>query len=165
MRFLFGGDQRPSAAAVHDPDVHFRPGRDGHHHPLRTFPVIRDLVTDVSFNYEKARQIRLSRRRRTLPRRLSDGPGGRRAQPGVPATASKCFLCQNVCHVVRDHEENKKAFAGPRFLMRTAELDMHPLDTLDRRDMAQEEFGLGYCNITSAAPRCARNTSRSPTTP
>ena len=60
----------------------------------------------------------------------------------------ECFLCQNVCHVVRDHEENKKAFAGPRFLMRTAELDMHPLDTLDRKDMAQEEFGLGYCNIT-----------------
>ncbi|GAB3858496.1 hypothetical protein GCM10029963_58280 [Micromonospora andamanensis] len=24
--------------------------------PLRTFPVIRDLVTDVSFNYEKARE-------------------------------------------------------------------------------------------------------------
>src|SRR6187431_162314 len=25
--------------------------------PLRTFPVIRDLVTDVSFNYTKAREI------------------------------------------------------------------------------------------------------------
>ena len=25
--------------------------------PMRTFPVIRDLVTDVSFNYEKARQL------------------------------------------------------------------------------------------------------------
>jgi succinate dehydrogenase / fumarate reductase, iron-sulfur subunit len=53
-----------------------------------------------------------------------------------------------VCHVVRDHEENKKAFAGPRFLMRIAELDMHPLDTRDRRNQAQEEHGLGYCNIT-----------------
>jgi succinate dehydrogenase / fumarate reductase iron-sulfur subunit len=50
--------------------------------------------------------------------------------------------------VVRDHEENKKSFAGPRFLMRTAELDMHPLDVLDRKDMAQEDLGLGYCNIT-----------------
>jgi Fe-S oxidoreductase len=60
----------------------------------------------------------------------------------------ECFLCQNVCHVVRDHEENKKAFAGPRFLMRVAELDMHPLDTWTARDMAQEDFGLGYCNIT-----------------
>ena len=60
----------------------------------------------------------------------------------------ECFLCQNTCHVVRDHEENKQAFAGPRFLMRIAELDMHPLDTLDRRDSAQEEHGLGFCNIT-----------------
>src|ERR1700709_563941 len=25
--------------------------------PLRAFPIIRDLVTDVSFNYEKAREI------------------------------------------------------------------------------------------------------------
>src|ERR1041385_8734494 len=25
--------------------------------PLRTFPVIRDLVTDVSFNYEKAKEV------------------------------------------------------------------------------------------------------------
>jgi succinate dehydrogenase / fumarate reductase iron-sulfur subunit len=50
--------------------------------------------------------------------------------------------------VVRDHEENKKEFAGPRFLMRIAELDMHPLDTVDRQKQAQEEHGLGYCNIT-----------------
>jgi succinate dehydrogenase / fumarate reductase, iron-sulfur subunit len=61
----------------------------------------------------------------------------------------ECFLCQNTCHVVRDHEENKKAFAGPRYLMRQTELDMHPLDTLDRRSVqAQEENGLGFCNIT-----------------
>jgi len=60
----------------------------------------------------------------------------------------ECFLCQNVCHVVRDHDQNKEAFSGPRFLMRVAELDMHPLDALDRKNQAQEEFGLGYCNIT-----------------
>jgi succinate dehydrogenase / fumarate reductase iron-sulfur subunit len=60
----------------------------------------------------------------------------------------ECFLCQDTCHVVRDHEENKSAFAGPRYLMRVAELDMHPLDSLDRQRQAQEEFGLGYCNIT-----------------
>jgi succinate dehydrogenase / fumarate reductase iron-sulfur subunit len=32
--------------------------------------------------------------------------------------------------------------------MRIAELDMHPLDTVDRKDAAQAEFGLGLCNIT-----------------
>jgi len=60
----------------------------------------------------------------------------------------ECFLCQDTCHVIRDHEENKAAFAGPRFLIRLAELDMHPLDAVDRRNAAQEEFGLGFCNIT-----------------
>src|SRR5680860_1383046 len=60
----------------------------------------------------------------------------------------ECLLCQDVCHVIRDHEDNKKSFAGPRFLMRHAELDMHPLDTLDRRPMLREQHGLGMCNIT-----------------
>ena len=116
--------------------------------PLRAFPVIRDLVTDVSFNYQKAREIPSF----TPPADLK--PGDYRMQQ-VDVERSQefrkcieCFLCQNVCHVVRDHEENKAAFAGPRFLIRLAELDMHPLDVVDRRNAAQEEFGLGYCNIT-----------------
>jgi succinate dehydrogenase / fumarate reductase iron-sulfur subunit len=50
--------------------------------------------------------------------------------------------------VVRDHDENKQVFAGPRVLMRAAELDMHPLDTLDRKQLAKDDLGLGYCNIT-----------------
>jgi succinate dehydrogenase / fumarate reductase iron-sulfur subunit len=60
----------------------------------------------------------------------------------------ECFLCQDTCHVVRDHEEHKESFAGPRFLMRIAELEMHPLDVADRVPAAQEEHGLGRCNIT-----------------
>ncbi|MFC9893326.1 succinate dehydrogenase/fumarate reductase iron-sulfur subunit [Nocardia sp. NPDC127579] len=116
--------------------------------PMRTFPVIRDLVTDVSFNYTKAREIPSF----TPPPDLK--PGDYRMQQ-VDVERSQefrkcieCFLCQNTCHVVRDHEENKEAFSGPRFLMRIAELEMHPLDVADRRDMAQEEHGLGLCNIT-----------------
>ena len=61
----------------------------------------------------------------------------------------ECFLCQDTCHVVRDHEENKEVFAGPRFFIRAAELDMHPLDAkTDRKNYAQREQGLGLCNIT-----------------
>ena len=60
----------------------------------------------------------------------------------------ECFLCQDLCHVIRDHEDNKQGYAGPRFLVRTAELDMHPLDPLDRKHAAQDEYGLGMCNIT-----------------
>ena len=59
----------------------------------------------------------------------------------------ECFLCQDVCHVIRDHDK-KETFAGPRFLIQLAGLDMHPLDTLDRRELVKEEFGVGLCNIT-----------------
>ncbi|MFY9891781.1 MAG: succinate dehydrogenase/fumarate reductase iron-sulfur subunit, partial [Streptosporangiaceae bacterium] len=70
----------------------------------------------------------------------------------------ECFLCQNTCHVIRDHAENENAFAGPRFLMRVTELEMHPADTADRRDLAQEELGLGYCNITKCCTEvCPEN--------
>ena len=60
----------------------------------------------------------------------------------------ECFLCQNVCHVIRDHEENKPEFVGPRFFVRLAELDMHPLDTVDRRELIRARAGIGFCNIT-----------------
>jgi succinate dehydrogenase / fumarate reductase iron-sulfur subunit len=116
--------------------------------PMRTFPVIRDLVTDVSYNYEKAAQIP------AFTPQPRDADGNHRMQqvdverPQEFRKCIECFLCQDVCHVVRDHEDNKKVFAGPRFLMRLAELDMHPLDNLDRRKVSQENFGVGMCNIT-----------------
>ena len=121
--------------------------------PMRAFPVIRDLVTDVSFNYTKAREIPSF----VPPPGLAPGEY-RMAQADVGRSQEfrkciECFLCQNVCHVIRDHEENKPVFAGPRFLMRIAELDMHPLDAaadsgLDRSRSAQDDHGLGLCNIT-----------------
>jgi succinate dehydrogenase / fumarate reductase iron-sulfur subunit len=116
--------------------------------PLRAFPVIRDLVTDVSYNYEKAAQIP------AFAPRPRDADGNHRMQqvdverPQEFRKCIECFLCQDTCHVIRDHEDNKSAFAGPRFLMRLAELDMHPLDERDRRETTQEHFGLGMCNIT-----------------
>jgi len=116
--------------------------------PLRAFPVIRDLVTDVSFNYVKAREIPAF----APPKGVATGDY-RMEQIDVERSQEfrkciECFLCQNVCHVVRDHEDNKDSFAGPRYLMRIAELDMHPLDDMDRTKQAQDEHGLGYCNIT-----------------
>ncbi|HZA09284.1 succinate dehydrogenase/fumarate reductase iron-sulfur subunit [Mycobacterium sp.] len=126
--------------------------------PLRAFPVIRDLVSDVSFNYEKAREIPSF----APPKELQ--PGEYRMQQEDVARSQEfrkcieCFLCQNTCHVIRDHEENKEAFAGPRYLMRIAELDMHPLDTLERRMSAQDEHGLGFCNITKCCTEvCPEN--------
>ncbi len=116
--------------------------------PLRTFPVIRDLVTDVSFNYEKAQTVPAFA---PVPR---DKDGNYRMQQEDVERGQEfrkcieCWLCQTVCHVVRDHEENKPAFSGPRFFLRYAELDMHPLDTNDRRGLAEDQAGIGMCNIT-----------------
>ena len=116
--------------------------------PLRTFPVTKDLVTDVSFNYTKAREVPSF----TPPADLKPGEY-RMQQVDVERSQEfrkciECYLCQNTCHVIRDHEENKEAFSGPRYLMRIAELDMHPLDAADRKNEAQEQHGLGFCNIT-----------------
>ena len=121
--------------------------------PMRSFPVVRDLVTDVSYNYAKAREVASF----TPPKDLQPGEY-RMQQLDVERSQEfrkciECFLCQNTCHVLRDHDENKQVFAGPRFLMRVAELDMHPLDEaaeqgIDRKTAAQSDHGLGYCNIT-----------------
>jgi succinate dehydrogenase / fumarate reductase, iron-sulfur subunit len=120
--------------------------------PMRTFPILRDLVTDVSFNYEMAKRVpSFTPRPRTED---EEQAGGYRMQQ-IDIERSQefrkcieCFLCQNVCHVMRDHEENKTSYAGPRFFIRSAELEMHPLDTNDRRELLQHNQGLGMCNIT-----------------
>ena len=116
--------------------------------PMRTFPIIRDLVTDVSFNYEMARRV--------PP--FSPGPATadgtyRMAQIDVERAQEfrkciECFLCQDVCHLIRDHEENKERYAGPRMFIRYMELESHPLDTNDRRELLRQRMGLGMCNIT-----------------
>jgi succinate dehydrogenase / fumarate reductase iron-sulfur subunit len=126
----------------------FQPGETITVSPIKAFPLVRDLVTDVSYNYEKAREIPS----------FTPGPkepdGTRRMwQEDVERSQEfrkciECFLCQNVCHVIRDHPENKKQFAGPRFLMRIAELEMHPLDVNDRLELARAKAGIGFCNIT-----------------
>jgi succinate dehydrogenase / fumarate reductase iron-sulfur subunit len=117
--------------------------------PLRTFPVIRDLVTDVSFNYKKALQIPAF----SPPKGVAAGEY-RMQQVDVERSQEfrkciECFLCQDVCHVVRDHDDLKTNFAGPRFMIRAAELDMHPLDSkTDRAEFARDVQGIGLCNIT-----------------
>lgn len=115
--------------------------------PMRTFPIIRDLVTDVSINYEIAKQIPAFK---PIPK----PEGGYRMQQIDIERGQEfhkcieCFLCQNVCHVIRDHEENKDKYAGPRFFIRLADLEMHPLDTNDRIELIKKRFGIGFCNIT-----------------
>lgn len=114
--------------------------------PMKTFPVIRDLVTDVSWNYEVNRKIPAFRMKDT------GGQEPRFSQEEADRVQEfrkciECFLCQNVCHVLREHNQKEK-FAGPRFFVRTASLEMHPLDVEDRTQLLKDQMGLGYCNIT-----------------
>ncbi len=116
--------------------------------PMKAFPLIRDLVTDVSLNYEVAKTIPAFRPRPPEP----DGTY-RMMQEDIDRAQEfhkciECFLCQDVCHVIRDHTENKQQFAGPRFFVRIAALEMHPLDTNSRAELLRAKAGLGYCNIT-----------------
>ncbi len=117
--------------------------------PMRTFPVIRDLVTDVSFNYEKAREIPAF----APPKDLQPGEY-RMAQIDVERSQEfrkciECFLCQNVCHVVRDHEENKKDVRRPALPHADRRARHAPAGhPRPPRRRPQDDFGLGYCNIT-----------------
>jgi succinate dehydrogenase / fumarate reductase iron-sulfur subunit len=116
--------------------------------PMRTFPHVRDLVTDVSWNYEVNRRIPAFRPR------PPDAPDGtwRTTQAEVDRVQEfrkciECFLCQDVCHVLRNHGKQPE-FAGPRFFVRLAGLEMHPLDVEDRLPVVKDQAGLGFCNIT-----------------
>ena len=113
-------------------------------HPIKSFPHLKDLVTDVKWNYEVNRRI--------TPFTPAPNADFTYYQEDVDRVQEfrkciECFLCQTVCHVLRNHEEHA-AFAGPRFFVRVAGLEMHPMDTANRTDFLAEEAGLFLCNIT-----------------
>jgi len=112
--------------------------------PMKAFPVIKDLVTDVSWNYRVNKKI--------PPFQPKPGVEWKMDQRDIDRVQEfrkciECFLCQNVCHVLRDHDK-KEQFGGPRFFVRAAALEMHPLDGADRIPMLRKELGIGFCNIT-----------------
>jgi succinate dehydrogenase / fumarate reductase, iron-sulfur subunit len=116
--------------------------------PMKAFPQIKDLVTDVSFNYEAKLRVK------PFNPRPPDNPDGTWTvmQEDIDRGQEfrkciECFLCQNVCHVLREHSKFE-GFIGPRVLIHSAYLEMHPLDVEDRRSDLKETQGIGYCNIT-----------------
>lgn len=116
--------------------------------PIRTFPRVRDLVTDVSWNFRKKLTIK------PFTPRKPDFPDGEfnMQQEDIERVQEyrkciECFLCQNVCHVLRDHHKHDE-FIGPRLLVYSAAMELHPADTADRLKALKDEHGTGYCNIT-----------------
>ncbi|MGH3127295.1 MAG: succinate dehydrogenase/fumarate reductase iron-sulfur subunit [Gaiellaceae bacterium] len=112
--------------------------------PMRAFPLVRDLVTDVSWNYEVEKRI--------PPFAAREGAEWLIGQEDVDRMSEfrkciECFLCQDVCHVLREHDL-KLPYFGPRFMVRVAALEMHPLDGVDRTDLLHGEGGIALCNIT-----------------
>jgi len=122
----------------------FAPGEAITIRPMKAFPIVKDLVTDVSWNYAVNRRIPPFKRIADRDRKIYQEDVDRVQEF---RKCIECFLCQNVCHVLRDHDL-KEAFAGPRFLVRLAALEMHPLDDQDRSRYLKDEAGTGFCNIT-----------------
>jgi len=121
--------------------------------PMRSFPPIKDLVTDVSFNFRAKQSIK------PFKPRPPDAPDGtwRMAQADVERVQEfrkciECFLCQDVCHVLRDHRMFDE-FAGPRHMIYAAALEMHPLDVEHRARDLKQTHGIGYCNITKCCTK------------
>lgn len=116
--------------------------------PIKAFPWIRDLVTDVSWNFEVKKKIK-----KFKPRKPDAADGTwRMQQEDIDRVQEfrkciECFLCQDVCHVIREHQLQDK-FIGPRYFVQVASLEMHPLDTEDRLEELKTANGIGYCNIT-----------------
>jgi succinate dehydrogenase / fumarate reductase iron-sulfur subunit len=112
--------------------------------PMRSFPIIKDLVTNVSWNFEVNKKI--------PPFTPRKGAEWRWMQEDIDRVQEyrkciECFLCQNVCHVLREHDLHS-SFAGPRFFVRVAGLETHPIDDVDRTGLLKDAMGIGYCNIT-----------------
>jgi len=121
--------------------------------PMKTFPHIKDLTTDVSWNYRTKKKIR------KFKARTPDATDGtwRMDQVDVDRVQEfrkciECFLCQDVCHVLREHELHDH-FIGPRLMVHVAALEMHPLDVEDRREDLKKYNGIGFCNITKCCTK------------
>jgi succinate dehydrogenase / fumarate reductase iron-sulfur subunit len=126
--------------------------------PIKAFPLLKDLITDVSWNFQVKKKIK------KFKPRAPDAADGtwRMGQEDIDRVQEfrkciECFLCQDVCHVLRDHRKHDE-FIGPRFLIYVAALEMHPLDTEDRLPELRKAHGIGYCNITKCCTKvCPEN--------
>ena len=121
--------------------------------PLKAFPRVKDLISDVSWNYEVKKRIK------KFKPRQPDAPDGtwRMQQSDIDRVQEfrkciECYLCQDVCHVLRDHSMHSQ-FIGPRFLVYAAALEMHPLDVEDRLEDLKATMGVGLCNITKCCTK------------
>lgn len=117
--------------------------------PMRAYPVVKDLVTDVSQNLAISKRIApFTPKNAEIPWKINE-IDVKRSQEF--RRCIECFLCQDVCHVIREHNEN---YVGPKHMVKIAALDLHPMDSVDRSHWLHTDGGAGYCNIT----KCCQET-------
>ena len=124
--------------------------------PIKTFPLKKDLVTDVQWNYRVNQNIQPFTPREMTPEEKAKGEFNMK-QVDVDRVQEfrkciECYLCQNTCQVLRDQQDQidpkrEGGFYGPRFMIRIASLEMHPADAADRVPLLRHEAGVGFCNI------------------
>ena len=76
--------------------------------PMRAFPLVRDLVTDVSWNYEVNKRITPFTPPTDVPQsewrwQQADGERSQEFRKCI-----ECFLCMDTCHVLRNHEIGRR---------------------------------------------------------
>jgi succinate dehydrogenase / fumarate reductase iron-sulfur subunit len=153
MRIVFGRDQRATQADVHDA-AESTAGRSADHRRANA-----RVSASARSRDGRVVELRVKKKIKPFTPRPPDAPDGtwRMAQSDIDRVQEfrkciECFLCQDVCHVLRDHHKHDD-FIGPRFLVHAAALEMHPLDIADRVPELRENLGIGYCNITKCCTK------------
>ena len=121
--------------------------------PMKAFPLVKDLITDVSWNFRVKKKIK------KFKPRPPDAPDGtwRMQQADIDRVQEfrkciECFLCQDVCHVLRDHQMHDE-FIGPRFLdLRRCAGNASARHRRSGGGIAKAH-GIGYCNITKCCTK------------
>ena len=121
--------------------------------PMRAFPHLKDLVTDVSWNFEVKKKIK------PFTPRQPDAPDGtwRMQQADIDRVQEfrkciECFLCQDVCHVLRDHHKHAE-FIGPRFSSTSRRSRCTRSTPRIASPSSRSSSGIGYCNITKCCTK------------
>jgi succinate dehydrogenase / fumarate reductase iron-sulfur subunit len=113
--------------------------------PMRSFPLIKDIVTDVSWGFEANKRIKPFLPSTSEPLIMQQKDINRIQEF---RKCIMCMACLNVCHVIRTHQMFDE-YAGPMNLIKAATLEMHPHDVQKDRikDVKNKGQGIGYCNI------------------
>ena len=96
----------------------------------------------MSFNYQKAREVPAFTPTASQPvAPLGRVPARRGTLSGVPQVHRMLALPEHLA-VIRDREENRRSCRAA-VIIRYAELDIHPNDSLSRKRRVQDSEGLG----------------------